>query len=127
MSGSTILFGVLIIQIKPQLEKLLNLTNDSLTKEIRLTQDLMDLFIKYQVPSDLLSFDGDENASKETRLTVVNAYVKAMKDMIEDSKKQELVEAAQVKLKDVLDDPAPIVFLQTAEDSSTQSVVMSSL
>ena len=31
-------FGVCIIQLKPQLERLLNLPNDSLTKEIKLTQ-----------------------------------------------------------------------------------------
>merc|ERR1719401_1377829 len=51
------LFGVLVIQVKPQLEKVLNLAEDSLTKEIKLTQDLMQLFIKYQITSDLLSFD----------------------------------------------------------------------
>ncbi len=32
------LFGVCVLQIKPQLEKLLNLPNDALTKEIALTQ-----------------------------------------------------------------------------------------
>ena len=31
------------MQVKPQLEKLLNLPRDSLTKEIELMQDLMDL------------------------------------------------------------------------------------
>eukprot|EP01034_Spumella_vulgaris_P027110 gene27110-33788_t len=40
-------FGVCMIQIKPQLEKVLNLSPDSLTKEIQLTQDLMRLFIEY--------------------------------------------------------------------------------
>jgi hypothetical protein len=44
------LFGVCILQIKPQLETLLNLENDSLTKEISLTQDLMSLFLEYQIP-----------------------------------------------------------------------------
>ena len=46
MQLESTLFGVCVIQIKPQLEKLLNLTPDSLTKEIKLTQDLMELFIK---------------------------------------------------------------------------------
>lgn len=45
------------IQIKPQLEKVLNLAPDSLTKEIQLTQDLMRLFTEYQIPTDLMSFD----------------------------------------------------------------------
>ena len=43
------LFGICIIQIKPHLEKVLNLQHDSLTKEIELTQQLMELFIEYQV------------------------------------------------------------------------------
>merc|ERR1719183_2010952 len=57
MQLESTLFGVLVIQIKPQLETVLNLPEDSLAKEIKLTQDLMQLFIKYQIPSDLLSFD----------------------------------------------------------------------
>ena len=36
------LFGVLVLHIKPQLELLLNLPPDALTKEVALTQDLMD-------------------------------------------------------------------------------------
>jgi len=42
-----------------QLEKVLKLPANSLTKEIRLTQDLLSLFIDYQVPTDLLTFDGN--------------------------------------------------------------------
>lgn len=38
MQLSNTLFGVVIIQIKPQLEKLLKLPTDSLQKEIKLTQ-----------------------------------------------------------------------------------------
>jgi hypothetical protein len=46
MQLESTLFGILVIQIKPQLEKVLNLEPDALTKEIRLTQDLMELFIE---------------------------------------------------------------------------------
>jgi hypothetical protein len=49
------LFGILVIQIKPQLEKVLNLPPNSLQKEIALTRDLMEMFIDYQIPGDLLS------------------------------------------------------------------------
>merc|ERR1719240_2096352 len=56
MQLASTLFGVLVIQIKPALERLLNLPDDSLTKEIRLTQDLMELFIEHQIPSDLISY-----------------------------------------------------------------------
>ena len=58
------LFGVCVVQIKPQLEKVLNLPPDSLTKEIALTEDLMELFIEYQIPSDLLA--AERTAMKET-------------------------------------------------------------
>ena len=51
------LFGLVTIQIKPQLEKLLNIREDSLLKEISLTQDILDLIINYQIPLDVLSVD----------------------------------------------------------------------
>merc|ERR550532_2941381 len=94
------LFGILVIQIKPQLEKVLRLPEDSLTKEIKLTQDLMELFIEYQMPSDLLSFDGQDvaagaelvGAAAPERLEAVRAHVKAMMDLIADAKKQEIEE-----------------------------------
>lgn len=46
MQLESTLFGILVVQIRPQLEKVLNLDPDGLTKEIKLTQDLMELFIK---------------------------------------------------------------------------------
>ena len=54
MQLESTLFGVLVVQIKPQLERVLNLADDSLTKEIKLTQDLMQLFIK-QLDRKLIS------------------------------------------------------------------------
>ena len=95
MQLASTLFGVCIIQIKPQLEKLLNLPADSLTKEIRLTQDLMELFIKYQVPSDLLSYAGPTEASDSTKLQTVKEYVEAMKNTIQASKEQALEQAKE--------------------------------
>jgi len=102
MQLASTLFGVCIIQIKPQLEKLLALPNDSLTKEIRLTQDLMEMFIKYQIPSDLISYDGNPNASVQEKLTRVKTHVKAMQDMIQHSKDTELKEAAMEYTKQAL-------------------------
>ncbi|CAE8621348.1 unnamed protein product, partial [Polarella glacialis] len=99
-------FGILVVQIKPQLERVLNLPEDSLTKEITLTQDLMQLFIKYQIPSDLLSFDqvGDADgmeivgATAAERLEAVKDHVKAMHDMIELEKSAEIQERQQEEL-----------------------------
>ncbi len=90
MQLESTLFGICIIQIKPQLEKVLKLLPDSLTKEIRLTQDLMELFIKYQIPSDLLTYEGSESADAGTRLTAVKGHVKAIQSMIQDSKEREV-------------------------------------
>merc|ERR1712137_300973 len=94
MQLESTMFGVCIIQIKPQLEKLLNIPNDSLTKEIQLTQDLLELFIDYQIPSDLLSFDPEDhpNASTVEQINIVKEHVATMRTMIEKSKQRELDE-----------------------------------
>ena len=89
-------FGVCVIQLKPQMEVLLNLPEGALTKEIRLTQDLMSLFVDYQIPSDLLSFDGDENTSVKDKVDVVKAHVKSVLDVIKDAKKSQLKEVSKV-------------------------------
>ena len=83
-------FGVCIIQIKPQLERLLDLPEGSLTKEIQLTQDLMSLFVEYQIPSDLLSFDGPNNVSTSEKVATVKGYVKAVLDVIANAKQKQL-------------------------------------
>jgi len=96
MQLESTLFGILVIQIKPQLERVLNLPDDSLTKEIKLTQELMQLFIKYQIPSDLLAFDADMNGfemaspAPSEKLEAVKAHVKAMNEMIDQSKQEEV-------------------------------------
>jgi hypothetical protein len=92
MQLESTLFGVCVIQIKPQLEKLLKLPPDSLTKEIRMTQELLDLFIEYQIPSDLLSYDGAADAPTETKLQRVKEYIARMYEMIQLSKERELAE-----------------------------------
>mmetsp|Transcript_4902 Transcript_4902/g.13764 ORF Transcript_4902/g.13764 Transcript_4902/m.13764 type:complete len:922 (+) Transcript_4902:140-2905(+) len=93
MQLESTLFGVCIVQIKPQLEKLLKLPNDSLTKEIQLTQQLLTLFIEYQIPSDLISYSGPEDAPLAEKIATVRKYVDAMNAMIEESKSKEIKEA----------------------------------
>ena len=83
-------FGVCVIQIKPQLEKLLDLPDGALTKEIELTQDLMSLFVDYHIPSDLLSYDGLSTASTSEKVTIVKGYVKAVVDVIDAAKAKQL-------------------------------------
>lgn len=95
MQLESTLFGVCILQVKPQLEALLNLPPDSLTKEIKLAQDLLTLFSEFQIPSDLVSYDGLEDASKDHKITTVSGHVQKMMAMISQSKAQELAEARE--------------------------------
>lgn len=103
MQLESTLFGILTIQIKPQLERVLNLPPDSLTKEIKLTQDLMKLFTEFQIPTDLLSFDGRDDVagveipqpSPQEALEAVRGHVKAMHEMIEQAKREEIEQAKQ--------------------------------
>jgi hypothetical protein len=105
MQLESTLFGVCVIQIKPQLERVLNLPPDSLTKEIRLTQDLMELFITYQIPSDLVSFDGESACSVGEKINRVKGHVQAIRDMINASKEREIEEKRQeVQYQDPFDD-----------------------
>jgi hypothetical protein len=84
-------FGCVIIQIKPQLEALLGLPKNALDKEMKLTQDLMELFTEYQVPSDLLSYNGrGEGVALEDKLDNVKRNVKAVLDVIDGEKKKEM-------------------------------------
>jgi len=96
MQLASTVFAVLVLQIKPQLEKLLKIPSDSLTKEIQLSQDILELFMKYQIPSDLLSFDGDKNASVVAKVDEVKRNVKAIQEMIKETEEKELKEAQQV-------------------------------
>jgi hypothetical protein len=95
MKLSSSVFGICVVQLKPQLEKLLGLPEHSLTKEIRLTQDLLSLFIDYQIPSDLLSFDGEDDLEPALKVEKVKLHVKNVQDMINDLKKREMEEARQ--------------------------------
>merc|ERR1711865_434487 len=65
MQLATSVLGIAIIQLKPQLEKLLNLPYNSLTKEMKLTEDLTELFVDYQIPSDLVSYDQEEESEDQ--------------------------------------------------------------
>jgi hypothetical protein len=89
-------FGMCVIQLKPQLEALLGLPPDALTKEIRLTQDLMSLFVEYQIPSDLLSFDGSPDVSAKDKVDFVKGHTKAVLDVIAEAKQTELDEMEKV-------------------------------
>ena len=91
MQLSSSIFGVCIVQIKPQLEALLGLPADALDKEMKLTQDLMELFVEYQVPSDMLSYSGFlDDVSTQDKLSNVKDNVKNVLDVINAEKVKQL-------------------------------------
>ena len=94
MQLSSSVFGVCVIQIKPQLEKLLGLPADALDKEMKLTQDLMELFVEYQVPSDMLSYNGfdGEDVAVQDKIASVRDNVKSVMDVINAEKEKQLKE-----------------------------------
>lgn len=75
-------FGVCVVQIKPHMEKVLNLPPNALVKEIKLTQDLMELFIDYQIPTDLMSYDGDASASDAYKIANVKKHVEKLMQLL---------------------------------------------
>ncbi|KAL3793709.1 hypothetical protein ACHAW5_008056 [Stephanodiscus triporus] len=91
MQLSSSIFGVCIVQIKPQLEALLGLPADALDKEMKLTQDLMELFVEYQVPSDMLSYSGFlEHVTTQDKVFNVKDNVKSVLDVVNEGKEKQL-------------------------------------
>ena len=86
-------FGVCCIQLKPQLEMLLGLPPDALTKEVKMTQNLLELFIDYQIPSDLLSYDGASDLTVVEKVDTVKKHTASVLEMIESIKVKDLKEA----------------------------------
>jgi hypothetical protein len=93
-------FAIAIVQLKPQLEILLGLPSGAL--DIALTENLMKLFVEFQIPSDLLSYRNDDddsatagNVTTFDKVKMVKGYVKSVMDVIEILKKQELEEEKQ--------------------------------
>jgi hypothetical protein len=86
-------FAVCLVQLKPQLEKLLSLPDGSLTKEIKLTQQLLKLFIDYQIPSDLVRYDGEETAAAAEKIAAVKEHTSNVMAMIEPMQAEQLNEA----------------------------------
>ena len=134
-------FGICIIQLKPQLEELLGLPPKSLTKEIQLTQDLMSLFVEYQIPSDLLSYDEEEaemddevlqeadgeapsprvhhqrNAAR--KLAAVKAHVKSVVTVIEAEKEKQFVE--EERKAEMRSEMKHLADKETSNDGKTES------
>jgi hypothetical protein len=60
---------------------------------MKLSQDLMQLFVEYQVPSDLLSYDGESSDSSiRDKVENVRTHVKVVMDVVDAAKDKQLEE-----------------------------------
>ena len=126
MQLESTLFGIVLLQMKPQLEQVLQLKPDSLTKEIALTQDIMKLFLDYQIPADLLSFDEASSAeagtaSAEARINSLKENVKKIMNIVDEAKKEELAERNKQR-EFVMRSSAPESFPTRAPPGSSMAI-----
>lgn len=92
-----------------QLEKLLQMPEGSLTKEIELTEELLDMFLEYQIPSDMIRVDeralegrGAMSVYEERRVCVeaVRGNLRAMQGMVQKEKDKQLaIEREKQKMR----------------------------
>lgn len=93
MQLESTLFGVCVIPIRPLLERLMNVPSGSLVKEIALNERLLELLTQYQVPSDLLSYFGPEDAPVRSKLDYIEAQVAKLQAVVNAAKDAQLEEA----------------------------------
>ncbi|CAE7810338.1 TRPT1, partial [Symbiodinium necroappetens] len=100
----------LLVRVASPSVQVLNLPEHSLTKEIQLTQDLIELFVRYQVAPDLMSYEPwssgvAEKAARVTaadKLAAVKSHVKSLWETIAASKQKQLQEKQEeVKMRNM--------------------------
>merc|ERR1719240_1914107 len=90
MQLASSLFGILVVQVKPQLEAVLNLPAGALTKEIELSSQLMDFLQTYSVPTDVLSFDGGAALAGADKVAAVREHASTISKMVADARERDL-------------------------------------
>ena len=119
---STNLFCICIIPIRSQLEKLLKIPSRCLIKEILLAQSILDLFIEYQIPSDLFSFD--TNLDLENNHTIIIDNIKEnvhkIEKIIENIKNKEIEEKKKEEEQKQLEMKAKSSFTNRVTEKSKE-------
>ena len=97
------LFGICVVQVKPLLERALNLPEGSLTQEIALTQAALQLLTTNGIPCDQLAYqndglDADDTIPASQKVAAVQHHVAVMQEMIQTMKDEQL-EAEEKKRK----------------------------
>eukprot|EP01063_Lacrimia_lanifica_P007647 TRINITY_DN14917_c0_g1_i1.p1 TRINITY_DN14917_c0_g1~~TRINITY_DN14917_c0_g1_i1.p1 ORF type:complete len:875 (+),score=280.16 TRINITY_DN14917_c0_g1_i1:48-2672(+) len=95
MQLNATLFGVCVVHLAPQVEKVLNLPKDALAQDVFLLDRIVNLMVKYSIPSSLLAYqsdcvgDEDDGVAPAEKVARVQRNVDAMNVIIEDAKKKE--------------------------------------
>jgi len=92
------LFVVGTIPIQPQLEKVLNLPECSLSKRFELQEQIIGLFVDHQIPGDILRFDGETDLSTEDKIQQVSYNVHTILELVASEVKQEEEQKQEQKL-----------------------------
>ena len=90
MQLASSLFGILVVQVKPQVEAVLNLPPGSLTKEIELNEALMRYFVEYHIPTDLLSYDGDASEAAASKVAAVKQHAETIEALVDGAAARDL-------------------------------------
>jgi len=82
------LFAMVAIELKPQLERVLNLDADSLTKEIALVEELIDLLTVYDTPADVLSYDANTDGAGDAthKVAAVRRHAADIRAMVDKAR-----------------------------------------
>eukprot|EP01060_Flectonema_neradi_P005895 TRINITY_DN13954_c0_g1_i1.p1 TRINITY_DN13954_c0_g1~~TRINITY_DN13954_c0_g1_i1.p1 ORF type:complete len:903 (+),score=185.96 TRINITY_DN13954_c0_g1_i1:83-2791(+) len=89
----TSLFAVLVVQIKPQLEMVLNLPNESLTKEISLSKTILKLITESDIGVDMFAYqdegsETDGDGDDGDRVALVKKNVEKIEGALQRLKAQ---------------------------------------
>ena len=96
MQLASSLFTLAVIQIKPQLEKVLGLPPSSLANELELTRDLLSLLTEFNIPTDQLCVNkiaGAPELSREKKIAEVRESTACMNALVQRARDAQLKEA----------------------------------
>lgn len=95
LAGS--LFIVCFLPVQPQIEKILNLPPFSLTKELELMENILNILQKYQISSDLLSYNGPNNENTKNKILKVKENVENILLFIKEEQEELIKEEKRKK------------------------------
>lgn len=96
MQLSSTLFGICVLPINPQIEKVLSVPPNTLAKEIRLNKDILEALVELQIPPDLLQFRGDPNDSRQVKVEAIKEHLVTITYQINEQRRIEEAKRLEV-------------------------------